>query len=95
MAEAADLLRDGGDLHRERQASSVQAGQQTVDPGYWVQHLRATVLFAKGLETLTGEAPCVLLEVGPGRTLCGLVKASQRQQVAVASLPQRSASISA
>ncbi|HEY6548043.1 MAG TPA: type I polyketide synthase [Vicinamibacteria bacterium] len=42
---------------------------QAQDPGYWVRHLRETVLFAKGIETLSAESDRILLEVGPGNTL--------------------------
>ena len=42
---------------------------QATDPQYWVQHLRGSVRFADGLDTLFKEPYCVLLEVGPGQTL--------------------------
>jgi acyl transferase domain-containing protein len=46
---------------------------QACDPNYWASHLRQTVRFAQGLEELlTGEG--ILLEVGPGQTLCTLVR---------------------
>src|SRR5690606_28090800 len=41
----------------------------------WVTHLRSTVRFADGLETLRARGETVLLEVGPGRTLCSLARA--------------------
>ena len=42
------------------------------DPGYWARHLRGTVRFAEGVDTLLAlEAP-LFLEVGPGRTLTAL-----------------------
>ncbi|MGD1807090.1 SDR family NAD(P)-dependent oxidoreductase [Dapis sp. BLCC M126] len=47
---------------------------QATDPNYWVQHLRQTVLFAKGLENLLQSPEQILLEVGPGRTLTSLTK---------------------
>ena len=46
---------------------------EATDPNYWASHLRQTVRFAEGLEQLlSGEG--ILLEVGPGQTLCGLAK---------------------
>jgi acyl transferase domain-containing protein/NADP-dependent 3-hydroxy acid dehydrogenase YdfG/acyl carrier protein len=46
---------------------------EATDPNYWARHLRQTVRFAEGLEQLlAGEG--ILLEVGPGQTLCTLVK---------------------
>ena len=43
--------------------------EEARDPNYWTQHLRQTVRFADGLQTLFEEPEMVLLEVGPGRTL--------------------------
>lgn len=47
---------------------------QTADPSYWTNHLRRTVRFADGIETLCGRPERILLEVGPGRTLCALAQ---------------------
>ncbi|MBG1243503.1 type I polyketide synthase [Nostoc sp. NZL] len=44
------------------------------DPNYWARHLRQTVDFAAGISTLRQELNRILLEVGPGRTLCTLAK---------------------
>ena len=49
-------------------------GAQATDPGYWARHLRGTVRFAQGLQALFEEPGQVLLEVGPGRTLCTLAR---------------------
>jgi phthiocerol/phenolphthiocerol synthesis type-I polyketide synthase E len=49
---------------------------QAMDPSYWANHLRRTVRFADGIETLCRKPERILLEVGPGRTLCTL---AQRQ----------------
>ena len=46
---------------------------QATDPDYWVGQLRNTVLFAKGIDTLS-DAPRVFLEVGPGRALSSLAQ---------------------
>ena len=61
---------------------------QAMDPSYWVRHLRETVHFSAGLRELLKDGPRVLLEVGPGQTLCGLVRHhpdSEAEHVAVAS----------
>ena len=49
---------------------------QAMDPSYWADHVRRTVRFADGIETLYRKPERILLEVGPGRTLCTL---AQRQ----------------
>jgi non-ribosomal peptide synthase protein (TIGR01720 family) len=47
---------------------------EATNPEYWAQHLRQPVQFSSGVDMLTKEMPdSVFLEVGPGRTLCGLV----------------------
>ncbi|HEX7028875.1 MAG TPA: SDR family oxidoreductase, partial [Gammaproteobacteria bacterium] len=43
--------------------------------GYWARHLRATVRFADGINTLLAEGEYSFLEVGPERTLSSLLKA--------------------
>ena len=47
---------------------------EATDPGYWARHMRQTVRFAEGVETLLAEAALVLVEVGPGQTLGSFVK---------------------
>lgn len=42
------------------------------DPAYWARHLRAPVQFAQGIQTILHDPRRILLEVGPGRTLCTL-----------------------
>ncbi len=51
---------------------------QATDAGYWAAHVRETVRFGDGLATLLQESERILLEVGPGHTLCTLA----RQQAA-------------
>jgi non-ribosomal peptide synthase protein (TIGR01720 family) len=46
--------------------------EQATDPGYWARHLRETVRFARGVDTLLADDRHVLLEVGPGNTLTSL-----------------------
>jgi acyl transferase domain-containing protein len=47
---------------------------EATDPAYWVKHLRNTVRFADGVQTLLQDESRVLLEVGPGRTLSSLAR---------------------
>ncbi len=48
--------------------------EQATSPAYWATHLRQTVRFSDCLQTLMEQHGRVLLEVGPGRTLCTLSK---------------------
>lgn len=43
--------------------------QQAVDPLYWVEHARCTARFSDALHVAWNQPGCLLLEVGPGRTL--------------------------
>ncbi|HEX6292480.1 MAG TPA: amino acid adenylation domain-containing protein [Herpetosiphonaceae bacterium] len=45
------------------------------DPQYWARHLRQTVRFGDGLQTLLAEPDLALLEVGPSQSLTTLAKA--------------------
>ena len=47
------------------------------DANYWVRHLRRTVRFTDGLQELMKQRERVLLETGPGESLCRLVKRHQ------------------
>ena len=44
------------------------------DPHYWVRHLRSTVRFAAGVQTILSAPASIFLEVGPGQTLTSLVR---------------------
>jgi len=46
---------------------------EAIDPDYWVKHIRQTVKFASGIETLLKQPQQVFLEIGAGRTLSTLV----------------------
>lgn len=48
--------------------------QAATDPDYWVQHLRNTVRFSEGIETLLASKGRIFLEVGPGNTLSSLTR---------------------
>ena len=57
---------------------------EATDPGYWVEHLRRPVDFAKGLRTV-GEG--LFLELGPGRTASTLARATWPGAVTVQTQP--------
>ena len=69
--------------------------EDATDPSYWVRHLRHTVRFADGLATMLQDPNHILLEVGPGRTLTGLVRQQPTPPVlALNSLPHAEEQIS-
>src|SRR5579864_1600089 len=47
---------------------------QALDAAYWTRHLRETVRFGAGVQTLLQAPNRVVLEVGPGQSLSGLVR---------------------
>ncbi|AFZ23803.1 polyketide synthase family protein [Cylindrospermum stagnale PCC 7417] len=61
--------------------------QEATNPNYWVQHLRQTVQFSAGLSVLLQTTEGILLEVGPGRTLCTLVKQHTQEAAGQVVLP--------
>ncbi|XXY45533.1 amino acid adenylation domain-containing protein [Sorangium sp. So ce269] len=78
-------------------ASNVTGGwitaEQATSVDYWVRHLRDAVEFAAGLQTVMAVPDLILLEVGPGRTLGGLVRrmpVEGQRPLVLASLPGRS-----
>ncbi|MFF4013392.1 acyltransferase domain-containing protein, partial [Streptomyces sp. NPDC001717] len=62
-------------------------GEQATDPAYWADHMRCTVRFAAGQQTLLAADDLLLLEVGPGATLTALARRQGGEGRAVASLP--------
>jgi len=48
--------------------------EQATDPAYWAKHLRHTVHFSAGLHELMKKQDRILLEVGPGQTLCSFAR---------------------
>lgn len=53
---------------------------EATDPHYWCKHLRHTVRFAAGAETLLAEEQATLIEIGPGRALCTFVRQHPARQ---------------
>ncbi|OHU90805.1 MULTISPECIES: hybrid non-ribosomal peptide synthetase/type I polyketide synthase [Pseudoalteromonas] len=58
---------------------------QATSANYWVNHLRGTVQFANGLNTILQDSKAVLLEVGPGQVLSTLAKRSFQVKNSIAS----------
>ncbi|MGW4844377.1 amino acid adenylation domain-containing protein [Nocardia brasiliensis] len=59
------------------------------DPGYWVRHLRETIRFADGLDTLLADPEMVVIQVGPGQSLAQLTQLHPRcgaQRLALSTL---------
>src|SRR5208283_1657121 len=48
--------------------------EEATDPFYWARHVREPVRFSAGVRQLCTTPGNVYLEVGPGRTLCTLVR---------------------
>ena len=44
--------------------------KEATDPDYWARHILSPVRFSDGLQLLMQEPNSLLLEVGPGQTLC-------------------------
>jgi acyl transferase domain-containing protein/acyl carrier protein len=63
--------------------------KQAIAPQYWVDHLLNPVLFSQGFATLQ-ETPHILIEVGPGQTLCTLAKQNGMAALATSRHPQDS-----
>ncbi len=64
--------------------------EEVVTPEYWARHLRQTVRFVDGLQTILDGTDSVLIEVGPGQTLSGFARQHPARTAAraiVASLP--------
>ncbi len=65
---------------------------QAATAGYWVAHLRQTVLFGQGMTTLLEQSGRIFLEIGPGKTLCSLTRqnpSSKPETVAIPSMRHR------
>lgn len=63
---------------------------EATDPSYWARQLALPVRFAEGLRQLWKDSGSILLEVGPGDTLCSIVRLDRRKPehcVVLPSLP--------
>ena len=48
--------------------------EQATDASYWARHLRDTVRFHDGIDRLLSDESLVLLETGPGNSLCNMIR---------------------
>jgi malonyl CoA-acyl carrier protein transacylase/thioesterase domain-containing protein/acyl carrier protein len=48
--------------------------REAIDPTYWVNQLRAPVLFADGIKTLLEKTGAIFVEIGPGSDLSALLR---------------------
>lgn len=61
--------------------------QDATDPQYWCRHLRQSVCFSQGIQTILNEMDnALLIEVGPGKTLGQLARLNQAQDDNVTSV---------
>ncbi len=63
--------------------------EQATDPAYWAGHLRRTVRFADGIATIAADPSRILLEVGPGLTLCSLARQQAGPETVIVSSLRR------
>ncbi len=66
--------------------------EQATNPDYWARHMCQTVRFADGLTLLLQKSEMLLLEVGPGQSLCSFAKQHpacdrQRMTLVIPTLP--------
>jgi acyl transferase domain-containing protein len=64
--------------------------EQATNPTYWGTHMRAAVLFHKGLSCIHQQTPAVFLEVGPGRSLGTLARGLGDEATILSSLAHAS-----
>ncbi|TQM31107.1 type I polyketide synthase [Nocardia bhagyanarayanae] len=50
------------------------AGDEVLEPAYWVEQVRGTVLFDRGVDTLVASGVRRFLEIGPGAVLTAMVR---------------------
>ncbi|MEM7412282.1 MAG: beta-ketoacyl synthase N-terminal-like domain-containing protein [Myxococcota bacterium] len=64
--------------------------EHAMDPQYWADHVRSTVRFRAGLETLLEGRAALAIEVGPGQALTSLARQAHAGDTfrAIASLPR-------
>ena len=61
-----------------------------VNPDYWAAQLRGTVHFSEIAATCLADEHCIMLEMGPGKTLCNLVKSqASGERIVLSSLGAR------
>ncbi|GGW75655.1 type I polyketide synthase [Streptomyces caelestis] len=79
VAELTDLLASSALRAPETPVISAATGRpldatQATSPRFWAEQLVEPVLFGHALETLAGQEPARILEVGPGQALTSLIR---------------------
>jgi iturin family lipopeptide synthetase A len=60
-------------------SGTIALDQEVTTAEYWLRHLRETVLFAKGIETILDHKISTLVEVGPGKVLSYLAATNNKK----------------
>jgi acyl transferase domain-containing protein/acyl carrier protein len=60
---------------------------EATSPEYWARHLRQPVLFSAGAAELVKDQRNIMLEIGPGQTLCTLLRQQPDRPAAQISVP--------
>jgi len=60
--------------------------EQVMTPEYWCQQARQPVMFAQGISTLAAQSDRRFLEIGPGRSLTGLIAMITRRSSCASAL---------
>lgn len=88
------VSRHGLEIPQIRFASNVTgdwiSDDQATSPGYWAQHIRSTVRFSDGLNTVLQGENAATVEMGPGQVLTALVMQHRSEGTvrAIPSLPR-------
>jgi phthiocerol/phenolphthiocerol synthesis type-I polyketide synthase E len=63
--------------------------EQATNPAYWADHMRNTVRFSQGIDTLIAANNHIFIEVGPGHSLSSFVRAQLHRINGIAVLTMR------
>ncbi|WP_227983798.1 type I polyketide synthase [Nocardia spumae] len=66
--------------------SGARAGDEVLEPEYWVRHIRETVQFARGVDTLVASGARRFLEIGPDAVLTAMTQQCLPTEIAAQSL---------
>ncbi|MVU75789.1 SDR family NAD(P)-dependent oxidoreductase [Nocardia sp. ET3-3] len=66
--------------------SGRMAGDEVLDPDYWVAHIRGTVQFARGIDALVAFGARRFLEIGPDAVLTAMTQQNLSADIAAQSL---------
>ncbi|MGE5343491.1 MAG: amino acid adenylation domain-containing protein [Candidatus Omnitrophota bacterium] len=54
--------------------------EEAISPAFWLEHLRRTVRFSKGLNVLLQEENTLFVEIGPGKSLSNMLRQHDRKK---------------